>query len=351
MRTSLSGSFLLLALLGCSSNVVTTGTTNNPVPPSTNVYAAYSQSFTVPYVGSPNFSNLTSTLKVNLRLGGGVEEAFTIDTGSVGMVAPAADVPNIPANSPAGSLTYSSSGLKLIGVWVTVPVVFVDATSEGGAAATASATVPVLAVQSSVCTGSGINSGSCTGTIPHQLGIGFGRGTEVQQSPVYNAALNLTDMAAGTMRRGYMLQRDGLHLGLTATNVSSNYVTQALTSAGTPAAGTHNDWVTPSGGFVVGAGSEVDGVVLMDTGLLDMFLEGPNVPTSGQPSSGTSVKILIGSHDYVFSVNDGGSATPTSVNYALDSHGAFVNTGLRAMGHYDILFDADGGLFGLWYLS
>jgi hypothetical protein len=42
-----------------------------------------------------------------------------------------------------------------------------------------------------------------------------------------------------------------------------------------------------------------------------------------------------------------GPQTPTSVNHAKPSHGTFVNTGLRALGHYDLLFDADGGYLGL----
>ena len=39
--------------------------------------------------------------------------------------------------------------------------------------------------------------------------------------------------------------------------------------------------------------------------------------------------------------------TPTTVNYARAAHGTFVNTGLRALAHFDLLFDADGGYLGL----
>ncbi len=139
-------------------------------------------------------------------------------------------------------------------------------------------------------------------------------------------------------------------LGLTATNINAGFVTQTLTSAGTPAAGTHNDWKTPTGGFSIGGGSLLSGVVLMDTGLLDMILEDSSLPHSGYVPSGTAMKIVIGTHDYIFNVGDGGSATPTSVNYAYPNQ-TFVNTGLRALARYDLLYDADGGLFGLWYIS
>jgi hypothetical protein len=339
----------VLFLCGCSSATPAATVSGTPVTPTQ--YSTYTQSFTIPWVGSPDFTNLTSTLQVSAQVNGGATKFFTVDTGSVGVVLPASDVPNIPANSPAGSLTYTSSGLELIGVWATLPMTFPTAVGTGGAASTATATVPVLAVTSSVCTGVGVNSGSCTGAIPHQLGIGFGRGTSLQNSPPYNPTLNLTDMVAGTMRRGYVIDRTGLHLGLTASNVSTSFVTQTLTSAGTPASGTHTDWDTPTGGFVLGSGTQLNGTVLMDTGLLDMILEDSSLPSSGSPTSGTAVKIIIGSHDYIFNIADGGDATPTSVQYAIASHGTFVNTGLRALAHYDLMYDADGGLFGLWYVN
>jgi len=298
-------------------------------------------------VGTPNFSNLTSLLQVQAQVNGGTLKNYTIDTGSVGVVVPASEVPNIPANSPSGSITYSSSGLQMNGVWATLPMTFPQAVNGYGGSEVATATVPVLAVTSTVCTGVGPNAGNCTGAIPHQLGVGFGRGTTVQLSPVYNPFLNLAEMTAGTMRRGYIIQRSGLVLGLTASNVGSSFVTQTLTSAGTPAAGTHNDWVTPAGGFTLGSTTPATGVVLIDTGLTDMILEASGQPSSGKVSNGTAMMITIGTQTYSYSVGDGGVQTPTSVNWAIYSGKTFVNTGLRALGHFDLLFDADNGLFGL----
>jgi hypothetical protein len=301
----------------------------------------------VPYVGTPNFANLSSLLTVEAQVNGGTVKNYTIDTGSVGVVVPASEVPNIPANSPSGSITYSSSGLQLNGVWATLPMTFPQAVNGYGGSEVATATVPVLAVTSSSCTGVGPNAGNCTGAIPHQLGVGFGRGTTVQTSPVYNPFLNLAEMTAGTMRRGYIIQRAGLVLGLTAANVGSSFVTQTLTSAGTPAAGTHNDWVTPTGGFTLGSVMPATGVVLIDTGLTDMILEASGEPSSGTVSNGTAMTITIGTQSYSYLVGDGGVQTPTSVNWAIYSTKTFVNTGLRALGHFDLLFDADNGLYGL----
>jgi len=364
MRKRLSQASIVLvavlggvALIGCGAVSAVPGTSSagdHVLTPSlaSTYYNGYTEYRKVPWVGSPDFSNLTSTLKVHAQANGGTISSFTVDTGSVGMILPASEVPNIPANSPAGHITYSSSGLRLDGVWATVTVTFPDATDENGNSSPATATLPVLAASTGTCTGSGVNSGNCTGTIPHMLGIGFGRGTTVQTSPPYNAALNLTEMAAGTMRRGYLLKRAGLYFGLTPSDVGDSFGTQQLTSAGTPASGTHNDWVTPSGGFKVGAGaSELTGTVLIDTGLLNMIVEDTTLPQSGSVASGTQITAYIGSHNYVITVGGSGGATPTSVSHASASHGTFMNTGLRALYHYDVLYDADAGLYGLWFIQ
>jgi hypothetical protein len=172
-------------------------------------------------------------------------------------------------------------------------------------------------------------------------------GATAQTSPAYNPLLNLTEMAAGTMRRGYIFGRDGLTLGLTRSNFTGAWTMQPLTNAGTPAVGAHNDWKTPVGGFKVGSGTTLSGAALIDTGLLDMIIEDSSLPSSGTVATGTAITITLGSLSYSFSVGDRGTQTPTSVNHARASHGTFVNTGLRALGHCDLLFDADGGYLGL----
>ena len=113
---------------------------------------------------------------------------------------PGSEIPNIPAGAPSGSLTYSSSGLKLTGVWATLPISFPQSVNVTGANVAAHATVPVLAVTEANCTGSGVNSGKCQDKIPHMLGVGFGRKKTERTSPAHNPFLNLTEIAAGTMR-------------------------------------------------------------------------------------------------------------------------------------------------------
>jgi hypothetical protein len=337
----------ICVLASCSSGG---GTTPSTTVPNHGQYGSYTQSYTLPWLESPNFSDLTKTLKVQVSVGGGKAQPYTVDTGSVGTAVWATEVSNIPSGSPSGSLTYSSSGLTLTGVWATLPVSFPQAVNANGANVAAQATVPVLAVTSASCAPKeGVNSVKCdTNTLPRMLGVGFGRGPTVQTSPAYNPFLNLAEMVAGTMRRGYIIGRGGLSLGLTGSDVTGTWTMQPLTNAGPPAAGTHNDWTTPAGGFQVGTGSTLSGTALIDTGLLDMIIEDTSLHRSaGTVAAGTPMAITLGSNSYNFTVGDGGAQTPISVNYAPPLHGTYVNTGLRALGHYDLLFDADGGYLGL----
>jgi hypothetical protein len=90
---------VLCLLAGCSSapGAAPSATGGGPA-----TYGAYAQSYTVPWVGAPDFSHLTRTLKVKASVNGGDVSSYTVDTGSVGMVVPASEVPNIPAGSPSG---------------------------------------------------------------------------------------------------------------------------------------------------------------------------------------------------------------------------------------------------------
>jgi hypothetical protein len=331
----------LCVLAGCVS-----GSNSHPgaAGPGQGQYGSYTQAYTVPWADSPNFSDLTTTLKVNASVNGKDPKAYVVDTGSVGMAVPAADAGETPPDSP-DSLTYNSSGVVLHGKWMTLPVSFPVSGTEA-----ARATVPVLVVTSSECLKSGVNSSHCEpNNPPHMLGVGFGRDTTAQASPAYNPLLNLTEMVAGTMRRGYIIGRGGLSLGLTGSDVTGTWTMQSLTNAGPPAVGTHNDWQTPAGGFQVGTGPAQSGTALIDTGIADMIIEDnePGSPSTGTVAAGTSMTITLGSVSYSFTVGDGGPQTPTSVKHARFTHGAFVNTGRRALGHYDLLFDADGGYLGL----
>ncbi|MFT3971932.1 MAG: hypothetical protein QM699_00170 [Amaricoccus sp.] len=171
----------------------------------------------MPYADNAlNFQRLGS-LHMRLAFNGGADSGFQIDTGSVGIMVSADEIPGYTGKGEPGEITYSSSGVHLTGTWETVDVKFVDAKMPDGSPVIAH--MPVLAVTRRECLGTGVNAAKCSPGPghPHMLGIGFGRGDgsdwKVQQR---NAFLMLNAMQQGRMRRGYVLTTKGVQLGLSA---------------------------------------------------------------------------------------------------------------------------------------
>jgi len=349
------------ALLGSPSVETVTIDTAGP-------YVAYSNYYVLPYTGTPNFKSLgTSLLHVTASIAAdsshtGTSASYILDTGSTGVVMPASELAGyVNGTGTPGSITYSSSGLMLSGYWTNAVISFPNAVNQAGVTTTMTATLPVLAVVTGTCTGSGVNSGNCTGAIPHMLGIGYGRGIDAYSSPAYNPFVNVKEMAAGTMRRGYIFTASGIQLGLTNATVAlpppdgvatSNTFEILLLSRSNAFPGYAYDWVTPPGSFVYAGTATATGTILFDTGLTDMILENAGVAggTSVPNATAITVNTLIsntGDLSYSFASGDGGPATPSSVTWASYTHGVFVNTGNHFLGTYDYLYDADAGWLGL----
>ena len=316
-------------------------------------YSAHTASYHIPFTRPVNFQKLTS-LHVRASLNGGPPTSFLVDTGSVGVIVSADEVPNIDPKAPAGSIKYSSSGIELDGVWTTVTLTFPDSLDAQGHVATA--VIPVLAVRKEKVSGTGVNAAGTkpsTHPKPHMFGIGFGRGLEAH--PERNPFINLNEMQAGTMRRGYTITRDGYTLGLTAATVPSACTFQKLTErAVSPETSAMKpglrDWETAPGSVTVGTTVSPMGTVLMDTGLSNMMIAIPGQPSGADIAPGTHVTmhLLGGQLNYSFDVGDTTNPlTPRRVTWVTPTHGAYVNTGLCALAAFDYLFDADGGYIGL----
>ena len=348
---------MLTALLG-SSAVLTAAEKNqiSPPAPASPDYSSYKQSYHLPFGNTKpvDFENLKS-MSVRASLNGGPPMRFQIDTGSTGVIVGASDVPNIDPNAPAGSITYSSSGVELLGVWTPVTITFPDSKDEHGNVATA--VVPVLAVSERKVHPGAVNSGSFTPSKNpkiYMFGIGNGRGKEPQQER--NPWVNLKEMQAGTMRRGYTITRDGITLGLTAKTVGEGYLYEKLKErTGTAGDATANpervkDWASSRGWAIVGGEKCAESGMLLDTGLTNMMLQAPNSAAKGDVPDGTevTVQLLSGRLSYSFKVGDTANpVTPRKVTWVMRTTGPLVNTGLRALALYDYLYDADGGYFGL----
>ena len=162
-------------------------------------------------------------------------------------------------------------------------------------------------------------------------------------------------MVAGTMRRGYTITRDGFTLGLTPATVGSGYEFTKLTERKVSADAAAmrpglKDWETAPGSVTVGTVTSPMGSVLMDTGLTNMMIGIPGQPSGQEIPAGTHVTLhlLNGRMDYGFDTGDTSNPlTPRRVTWIKAAKAPFVNTGLRALGGFDYLYDADGGYLGL----
>jgi len=349
-RSVLSSGLSALCLVGVLAATATGQTGSAEMPPD---YSKYTRSYQIPFAKAVNFQHLTG-MHIRASLNGAPATTFQVDTGSTGIVVSADEVPNIDPKAPAGSIKYSSSGLEFDGVWTTVTVTFPDSKDAQGKVATA--VVPVLAVKERKVYSGGVNaSGKKDALNPrvHMFGVGFGRRTEAH--PEKNPFLNLAEMQAGTMRRGYTLSRKGFTLGLTAATVGTNYRFQKLTERKVSAASSAlrpglKDWQTPPGSVTVDTLHASMGTILMDTGLTNMMIAIPENTATGDIAAGTrvTVDLLDGHLHYSFKVGDTADPlTPRKVTWIKPTHGVFVNTGLRALAAFDYLYDADGGYLGL----
>jgi hypothetical protein len=295
---------------------------------------------------------------------GGRQHRAVMDTGSAGIVVAASSIPDIDRlpNRGPGTLTYSSSGRIMRGDWVVTPVTI--AGGNGGSVTTAP--IPVLAVRRIDCLDSARN---CS---PNEdprhvamIGVGFGRRGEPggPHGPDINPFLNLANQSTGSdrLRRGYVVTREGVQVGLSGADPAGAFVTVQLRWdderkdwSGAPACIAINDQ-TPA----------ACGTVLPDTGVTGMFLalpagqeDGSALPTTRERTLAPGTKIVIslapdappraGIAGYSFRVGDaadplapsrltlvGGSDRPT-----------FVNTSVHLFNGFDYLFDADKGVVG-----
>lgn len=357
----LSIAIIVVGLMAAVS--FTTRAQNTPTTPD---YSSYHQTYHMKYSGKPVDFDHLGGLNVRISINGGPAYAFQVDTGSTGVIVGADLVSNIDPKAPAGNIVYSSSGNELDGVWTPATLTFPDSKDANGNVATA--VVPVLAVSEYRFHPGAVNGGKATTKPaakpvgkakqprPFMLGIGSGRGKEAHQER--NPWVNIKEMLAGTMRRGYTITPDGITLGLTNETVGKGYLFEKLTEhigvpstmptllpQGTPMA---KDWDSSTGSIELEGKTEPAGM-LLDTGLTNLMIELPDVKENKDVAAGTDVTVnLLGDKlHYDFKIGDKGSATPRRVSWTHRDENRLINTGLRVLSLYDYLYDADGGYLGL----
>ena len=308
-----------------------------------------------PELGRP----LDAVPKLSVSFGGAVHRAV-MDTGSTGILVSADMIPawtSLPSLGPA-ELTYSSSGRVMQGQWVVTPVTIAGA--DGAAVSTRP--MPVLAVTRITCLA---NARDCK---PEEaprhvsmLGVGFARqgDHQAQSTPDRNPLLQLPAMTAGKLRRGYIVTRHGVHVGLGRGDTRSDFVTVPLAHSQE-----FDDWAAPPVCIsVAGHSPPACGTVLMDTGVARSFLTVPPAQLAGATAAAANGEpILVSSTSIGLQLNRPG-APPWGYSFVVDDAAnpvaprgvtlvrpgqrpTFFNTSFHFLNGFDYLYDAEQGLVG-----
>jgi hypothetical protein len=327
-------------------------------PPSP--YGGYEQGAYLAYLNAPaSGADLTQPPRLRISFGARNYDAV-MDTGSTGIVVSADKIPNIdrlPSLGP-GQLTYSSSGRIMIGRWVVTPVTVMGRNGVG----ITTAPIPVLAVDRVECTA---KARRCS---PREdprgismLGIGFARrhDHQAQSGPDKNPFLNVAAVngaKAERLRRGYLVTRQGVFVGLTAPNTQGDFTYVKLERA-------DEDWSPmPVCISVNGTTPAACGSLLMDTGVTAMYLTVPpsQAPEAIRTTSGRSPTLVAGTKIaisvpteasaqalYTFTLGAGGNPlAPDGLHLVSLVRPPFVNTSVHFLNGFDYLYDADGGFVG-----
>lgn len=222
---------------------------------------------------------------LTIAAGDGPSHQAQVDTGSTGIAIRRDSIKTFTPTESAlpDFIYYNSSGNLMCGEWVSTSVTL----SGRNNAQVSIPSIQVLAIDHICNVQPPLPANpcqSCTGLPlppaggPAMLGVGFGRG---MAGPAQNAFLQVAQMNAGTMQRGYIVTTDGIRLGMKPADVSG-FRFVPLTANG-------DDWqqasgcVSVQGGGVATPGQQVCGDTLMDTGVNRMFVSYVKQPAFDPP--------------------------------------------------------------------
>ena len=402
---------LLLSALGCLPATINLhAQTTNPLG-----YSGYTDFYSLDYVGGTGFGpDNSSDVQVKLNIGGiaggatnidsigGVTlGSIDVDTGSRGLFVSddtLGSYGTTNANSFAGIIDLTSSKKVYTGYYTTTSVNF-NVTDQNGNNTIATSETPVLDVTTlgSESTGSAtytslsnagtlnlvgggtldFTGGSFTltngqavsytnnkGLLPSvsNFGIGLFVGGDTTTGPVgnntnqiYNALLNLAPMTNGSsnMVSGYIIEKDKIQLGLTAS--TTNFAYTQLQPTGLTSTNSVTDWKPSQGQIVVNGLTNGPGEVILDTGIGYAFA-GLTNPTGWNAGASNSLSINLlnsaGAVGYNFNVDSNKIsaptlAGPTSVSNYVSASDTFYNSGRNVFNAFDMLYDAQDGYMGL----
>jgi hypothetical protein len=343
------------------------------MPPSSDCEAG-TQNYTVPLT-----STVPNQLQVNAAVGYSTASSavgnlrtYTIDTGSLGTVVTATDLPTgsgslaIGPGGP-GVKCYDSSNIAYAGNYYLAPV-DVQVDTVGGTSAVVTDPIIVLAAtqicRPTSCANPMVNCSSPSGSI-HYMGVGFNRNStgpdDFFSGPTENAFLHVDDANNGTdINPGYVLSSGGITLGINST---SGYKTINLTP-NTVVAG---DWNAQPACYSFPNSpppNQFCGNGLLDVGISEMFID---LPFSQRPTgtfdlndevpSELTMNVLMGntsspaasySYTTVQTPTAPTGPAPTFSQWidTTSTGEVFVNTGRNPLNCYNYLFAGQCGQVG-----
>jgi hypothetical protein len=297
-----------------------------------------------------------------LKLRGARPHRFGMDTGSTGIVVAAEHFipgPNDVAEGP-GRLVYNSSGRIMNGERYTTDVEI----QRDEYTPVATARVQVLRVTSITCLE---QARDCRPEANPRgvafMGIGFdrtgaesiGQGGTAPGTP-RNPFVSLVSLASGapvsSVRPGYIVTREGVHLGMTAERTRGfAFIKLAPSAASRPGA---PEWsAVPMTVSVDGVSG--NGTILVDTGINYMFLsppEGTGLRRGSRAPDGSRITVFLPDQRspqpvyYDVTVGRRGNPMHPERVEVVHDRGVFVNTGRMFLEGFDYLYDAAGGYAG-----
>jgi hypothetical protein len=295
--------------------------------------------------------------QVWLKLHGSRPVRFGMDTGSTGIVVAAEHFipgPNDIAEGP-GRLVYNSSGRILNGERYTTEVEI----RRDERTPLATARVQVLRVSHITCLE---RARDCRPENNPRgvafMGIGFDRtGAQGSEPGVpRNPFVSLVSLASGaplsSVRPGYIITREGVHLGLSAERTRGfAFVRLAANPASRPGV---PEWsAAPMAVSVDGVTG--NGTILVDTGINYMFLsppDGTRLERGRRAPEGSRITVFMPDQRnpqpayYGFTVGARGNPMHPERVEVVHDRGVFVNTGRMFLEGFDYLYDAAGGYVG-----
>ena len=300
-------------------------------------------------------------LKVRARINGGPVVSLLLDTGSSVTLISQDLVAEFDRSGPQGVTEIPESGQISRGTVSPLRIEFVDAKGEGSMAGQpAVSTVTGLVVSEIVCAPDAELAKACVAGPAadrvRRIGIGFGQLDGI-------ALFNLPQINEGQLRAGFVLESDGIRIGLTGDTAGTDFSLVKLEKPRVEGL-KQNLWAYPQADLTVNVVDNdmpylVHGRFLMDTGIRSTLAGITGAPRHGKIPNGTEVYItprwLGGSGPQIRWIEGNGPAAPLARGHwtkifedVVTGWGdPFINTGIRPLVNYRYLYDAEGGFWGL----